>query len=189
MIPVGAGIQGSVHGIIGGRAAWSVSGSNLGEGETVILKIMGVVAWLLLPLSAMLWYRSHVYPFQHRYDATLYKSLRVYLRDGVCSFRLLSMPTKTASKSEFNSPLTYNATPQERSFLLTSHKNGPYRVTWLAFPLWLSTMTLALIGVAPVIRGPVRQLWRQWKGWCRDCGYDLTGNRSGRCPECGVRLR
>ncbi len=20
---------------------------------------------------------------------------------------------------------------------------------------------------------------------CRECGYDLTGNTSGRCPECG----
>ena len=24
---------------------------------------------------------------------------------------------------------------------------------------------------------------------CRECGYDLTGNTSGRCPECGWELR
>ncbi len=24
---------------------------------------------------------------------------------------------------------------------------------------------------------------------CTKCGYDLTGNVSGRCPECGVRVR
>lgn len=23
---------------------------------------------------------------------------------------------------------------------------------------------------------------------CRKCGYDLTGNRSGRCPECGESI-
>jgi hypothetical protein len=23
---------------------------------------------------------------------------------------------------------------------------------------------------------------------CRDCGYDLTGNVSGRCPECGITV-
>ena len=23
---------------------------------------------------------------------------------------------------------------------------------------------------------------------CRECGYDLTGNTSGRCPECGWEL-
>ena len=22
--------------------------------------------------------------------------------------------------------------------------------------------------------------------WCRNCGYDLTGNVSGKCPECGT---
>jgi hypothetical protein len=26
-------------------------------------------------------------------------------------------------------------------------------------------------------------------GHCRKCGYDLTGNVSGRCPECGERVR
>lgn len=24
---------------------------------------------------------------------------------------------------------------------------------------------------------------------CQQCGYDLTGNTSGVCPECGLRLR
>ena len=27
------------------------------------------------------------------------------------------------------------------------------------------------------------------RGCCSDCGYDLTGNQSGRCPECGKRIR
>ena len=30
-----------------------------------------------------------------------------------------------------------------------------------------------------------RYLWRQRGGLCPHCGYDLTGNVSGRCPECG----
>ena len=25
-------------------------------------------------------------------------------------------------------------------------------------------------------------------GHCQDCGYDLTGNVSGRCPECGKAI-
>lgn len=31
--------------------------------------------------------------------------------------------------------------------------------------------------------------WRQHRarpGHCRSCGYDLTGNTSGQCPECGL---
>jgi hypothetical protein len=32
---------------------------------------------------------------------------------------------------------------------------------------------------------------RRWHppGHCQTCGYDLTGNVSGRCPECGTTLR
>lgn len=29
---------------------------------------------------------------------------------------------------------------------------------------------------------------RTYPGSCRRCGYDLTGNQSGVCPECGTRL-
>jgi len=37
-------------------------------------------------------------------------------------------------------------------------------------------------------------LWLWWRsrpyppGCCRVCGYDLTGNVSGRCPECGTAV-
>ena len=27
------------------------------------------------------------------------------------------------------------------------------------------------------------------KGQCIQCGYNLTGNQSGTCPECGVKVR
>ena len=34
--------------------------------------------------------------------------------------------------------------------------------------------------------------WRRWrrkkKGLCWNCGYDLTGNVSGVCPECGTKV-
>lgn len=30
-----------------------------------------------------------------------------------------------------------------------------------------------------------RSLWRQLPHLCSACGYDLTGNTSGVCPECG----
>jgi 7-keto-8-aminopelargonate synthetase-like enzyme len=31
-----------------------------------------------------------------------------------------------------------------------------------------------------------RRAEREARGFCRRCGYDLTGNVSGRCPECGT---
>jgi hypothetical protein len=38
---------------------------------------------------------------------------------------------------------------------------------------------------------PVAGIWRLFQrrpgaGHCAGCGYDLTGNTSGRCPECGA---
>ncbi len=52
-----------------------------------------------------------------------------------------------------------------------------------AVPLWLP---LGLLGI------PTALLW--WldgpprPGHCQNCGYNLTGNTSGRCPECGERV-
>ncbi|UCE58114.1 MAG: hypothetical protein JSU63_11775 [Phycisphaerales bacterium] len=38
------------------------------------------------------------------------------------------------------------------------------------------------------IRGPLRRRRRRRKGLCIVCGYDLTGNVSGKCPECGTEV-
>jgi hypothetical protein len=52
----------------------------------------------------------------------------------------------------------------------------------LSIPLWLP---LALVGT------PTAWLWlrdrRSKPGHCQRCGYDLTGNISHVCPECGQR--
>ena len=153
----------------------------------MISKVLAVVALVMLPLSVSLWHKSHHHPEHYRYDVTLYKSLRVHLKDGTCALRLLSMPTKTAGKSEFQGLLNYDPIPAK--LILSSVRKGPYRISWLAFPLWLSTVLLAFLVIYPIVRGPVRVWWRQWHGLCLECGYDLRYNRSGRCPECGTRFR
>lgn len=52
---------------------------------------------------------------------------------------------------------------------------------YVAIPLWMPLVALVI---------PTTALW--WRdrrpiqpGRCGNCGYDLTGNVSGRCPECG----
>lgn len=53
-------------------------------------------------------------------------------------------------------------------------------VSYLHLPLWVPLLLVAL---------PTAFLW--WRdrrvppGHCLQCGYDLTGNTSGVCPECG----
>jgi hypothetical protein len=36
--------------------------------------------------------------------------------------------------------------------------------------------------------GVLRWFWRRHRRRCTECGYNLTGNVSGRCPECGTAI-
>ena len=59
----------------------------------------------------------------------------------------------------------------------------PMHETLIVMPGWLPVV-LALV---PVIL--FRRHDRHFPpGHCQKCGYDLTGNVSGRCPECGTRI-
>lgn len=49
---------------------------------------------------------------------------------------------------------------------------------------WLPSLLAVITGFF-AIRAMIRHRRGLRKGSCRDCGYDLTGNVSGRCPECG----
>ena len=46
-------------------------------------------------------------------------------------------------------------------------------------------MFLPLVAAAAVTATLCWQDRRPPKGHCQTCGYDLTGNVSGPCPECG----
>ena len=49
---------------------------------------------------------------------------------------------------------------------------------------WLAIRLAALW----VVRSMIRQLVFQTGSLCRSCAYNLTGNVSGVCPECGERM-
>jgi hypothetical protein len=58
---------------------------------------------------------------------------------------------------------------------------GRYYAVWV--PIWVPFLAFA---------GPTVYLWsrdrRPAPGHCPNCGYDLTGNVSGVCPECGQKV-
>jgi DNA-directed RNA polymerase subunit RPC12/RpoP len=59
----------------------------------------------------------------------------------------------------------------------------------LLVPILVASPVGAAVGVALIMASlwlPARPPPRS--GICRHCGYDLTGNISGRCPECGLRV-
>ena len=55
------------------------------------------------------------------------------------------------------------------------------------FSLLVPFVALALYPTIAFIRGPLRRWRRRRRGRCVTCGYDLTGNVSGVCPECGEK--
>lgn len=52
-------------------------------------------------------------------------------------------------------------------------------------PLW---PILAMTAILPAI-WIVKTLRRPRRGFCPECSYNLTGNTSGVCPECGTRFK
>lgn len=55
----------------------------------------------------------------------------------------------------------------------------------VAVPFWFLSGLLSVYPVVVFLRGPMRRRRRRKRGQCLRCGYNLTGNISGVCPECG----
>ena len=58
----------------------------------------------------------------------------------------------------------------------------------VAFPMWLLMLPAALLVPVAWLISSLRRALRSKAGLCRPCGYDLTGNTSGVCPECGANV-
>ncbi len=74
-------------------------------------------------------------------------------------------------------------TNTRRLLLPEFHQYPADSVTFVDCPLWLPSLLVAL---------PTAYLFyrdrRPPRGHCQGCGYDLKGNVSGVCPECGKEL-
>jgi hypothetical protein len=55
----------------------------------------------------------------------------------------------------------------------------------ISFPYWFVLLLGLTFPVSWVVWSRVRLARRRDAGGCSHCGYNLTGNTSGTCPECG----
>jgi predicted RNA-binding Zn-ribbon protein involved in translation (DUF1610 family) len=82
--------------------------------------------------------------------------------------------------------------------LLTPASSWPKSFVWreshtsqlvrykILIPGWLTAFAIAAYPTFAFIRGPLRRWRRKRRGLCAACGYNLTANVSGVCPECGT---
>jgi len=61
--------------------------------------------------------------------------------------------------------------------------------TDVKYPSWFPVVLFGFYPVLAFYRGPVRRWRRDRQGGCKKCGYNLTGNESGVCPECGTEIK
>jgi hypothetical protein len=64
-------------------------------------------------------------------------------------------------------------------------------LVYMQLSIWIPLGLIVLFAVYPaiaLIAGPLRRRHRRRKGLCTTCGYNLTGNTTGTCPECGSTL-
>ena len=59
---------------------------------------------------------------------------------------------------------------------------------YLTLPFWIATAALSAYPTIAFIRGPLRRWRRRKRGECVNCGYNLTGNVTGVCSECGTEI-
>ena len=79
---------------------------------------------------------------------------------------------------------------------IADHSLGPdvvskkYSVvlSYAMFPIWVVTILFFAWPSVALWRGPLRRHWRRKRAQCLCCGYNLTGNTSGICPECGTPI-
>lgn len=65
---------------------------------------------------------------------------------------------------------------------------GPtiYSFRGLRCPVWMLTVAFgSLLVPCLMVKPSLRRRKRRMNGLCIKCGYNLTGNASGICPECG----
>lgn len=76
----------------------------------------------------------------------------------------------------------------EKGRLFPSRNRTPI---WYRFdcPIWIMFVTVAIAPSIALVRFALRRRRsRRPEPTCKKCGYDLTGNISGICPECGQAI-
>lgn len=74
----------------------------------------------------------------------------------------------------------------ESWLMFVNREEWQFRVVSIQFPAWLPLTLASVLLAYGAWSGPWRRRRRARSGLCVVCGYNLRGNLSGVCPECGT---
>jgi len=139
-------------------------------------------------IAAVLFAISNLYGFGYRWISSAHVSGVFVERDGV--ILVWNSPLCRIDDSQLIDGWLLRKTGQDpRDERLYSQYLVPYgvaqaplNVTGIPISISLFVLFLASAVLWLVDKPPPR-------GFCQDCAYDLTGNNSGICPECGAHTR
>ena len=159
-------------------------------GLTVLLGFLGVVEFLLVSVSALV----VVFGFKDGFSGYSPGKFAYELR---VVDRVTGKPIGWLRSAVRNLPISLLLLGSAWSGVIGQYLRFPYQVQWLlpiVAPVGLLALSQQLIkgyrygdGMArTMVR--MRRLAQSVGRFCAHCGYDLTGNLYGACPECGKPL-
>lgn len=77
---------------------------------------------------------------------------------------------------------------QGRAFLWNRTRQPNYVRLSMCLPFWVPAVSLTIVAACLGLMPIIRKQFRMRHNLCMRCGYSLTGNESGVCPECGARV-
>lgn len=152
-------------------------------------RLRGTCKWggvTLCVLLSVLWFASRWCLVSYRHDPST--GVGVFIRAfwGRLNFGVIS--ASSSPRAQANVPV---------GVVFSASNDASSRWNWWTFhayygsssdcsidiPLWLPFLLIALPTGYHFWSDHRR---RMRMGYCAHCGYDLTGNTTGRCPECGA---
>ncbi len=173
-----------------------------------ILSIASLLSLLLCVATVVLWVRSYFVTdlFFHltswnNGELTFQRHIELRTGRGGIGVLSIALAKPTWQFSDERIPFHRSFPPEYPEFRFFSEEHSLWGFTWarivlggygglpdtvireLVVPLWFVFLVLLLPAIALGRRWV--KILRENQGGCPVCGYDLTANTSGICPECG----